>query len=191
MVGTAPSRPQSQSFARQWEILGEERALPSDQMGVRPGGDTSRPPPLEEVEDWVADYGVGAEVLRGNEKAPELLDRFGEIATAVTEMALWNVFLPSSRVPRPPRVVATAVRRVGPRLGRRLAKGLVTVRSPEQASRTKARIALAVAVLVVLGVLGWFIDRWAFVLGFAVAFLPLGVLGFVGYRRLRKLLDTG
>ena len=176
---------------RQWEILGEERALPSDQMGLRPGVDTGRPPTLEEVEAWVAGYGVGAEVLRGNEKAPELLDRFGEIATAVTEMALWNVSLPSSRLPRPPRLVATAVRRAGPRLGRRLAKGLVMVPSPAQASRTRARIALAVAVLVVLGVLGWFIDKWAFVLGFVVAFLPLAALGFLGYRRIRKLLDTG
>ena len=84
-----------------------------------------------------------------------------------------------------------ALRRAGPRLGRRLAKGLVMLPSPEQASRTKARIALAVAVLVVLGVLGWFIDRWAFVLGFVVAFLPLGALGTLGYRRIRKLLDTG
>ncbi|HEX2046646.1 MAG TPA: patatin-like protein [Acidimicrobiales bacterium] len=176
---------------RQWEILGEERALPSDQMGVRPGVDPGRPPTLEEVEAWVADYGVGAEVLRGNERAPELLDRFGEIATAATEMALWNVSLPSSRVPRPPRLVATALRRAGPRLGRRLAKSLVVVPAPTQASRTKARIALAVAVLVVLGVLGWFVDKWAFVLGFVFAFLPLGVLGVAGYRRIRKLLDTG
>jgi patatin-related protein len=175
---------------RQWEILGEERALPSEQMGVRPGVDTTRPPALEEVEAWVADYRVGAEVLRGNDKAPELLDRFGEIATAVTEMGLWNISLPSSRVPRPPRFVATALRRAGPRLGRRLAKSLVVVPSPAQASRTRARIALAVAVLVVLGVLGWFIDRWAFVLGFVVAFLPLGTLGAVGYKRIRKLLDT-
>ena len=176
---------------RQWEILGEEQALPGDQMGVRPGADTGQVPSLEDVERWVAGYRVGAEVLRGNEKAPELLDRFGEIATAATEMALWNVSLPSSRLPRPPRVVATAVRRLGPRVGRRLAKGLVVVPSPSETSRTRARIALAVAVLVVLGVLGWFIDKWAFALGFVVAFLPLGALGAMGYRRLRNLLDTG
>ena len=63
--------------------------------------------------------------------------------------------------------------------------------SPSEASRAEARIALAVAVLAVLGVLGWFVDKWGLVLGFTVAFLPLGVLGVVGDRRLRKLLDTG
>ncbi len=41
-----------------------------------------------------------------------------------------------------------------------------------------------------LGVLGWFIDRWAFLLGFAVAFLPLFALGFVAFRGLRRMLDT-
>lgn len=79
---------------RQWEILGEEKALPTEKMGVQPGVDLSAPT-LEAVEAWVAGYGVGAETVRHHHKAPELLDRFGEIATAATEMALYNVSLES------------------------------------------------------------------------------------------------
>ncbi len=175
---------------RQWEILGQEMSLPKEPMGTVPGIDPGRPPALEEVEAWVAGYGVGAETIRGNERAPELLDRFGELATAATETALHNVSLPSSRVPRPPRIVATAIRRVGPRLGRRLARGLVVVPSTADAPRRKVLLGLAVAALVVLGILGWYVDKWAFVLGFVVSFLPLGALVVVLYRKAVKLLGA-
>jgi len=157
-------------------------------MGGVPGVDPGRPPTLEEVETWVAGYGVGAETIRGNDRSTELLDRFSELATAVTETALYNIALPSSRLPRPPRIVATAIRRVGPHLGRRLARGLVVAPGAAEASRRKVLLGLAVAALVVLGVLGWYVDKWAFVLGFVVSFLPLGVLVLVLYRKAVRLL---
>lgn len=173
---------------RQWEILGQEMSLPKEPMGTVPGTDPGRPPTLEEVEAWVAGYGVGAETIRGNERAPELLDRFNELATAATETALHNASLPSSRLPRPPRIVATAIRRLGPRLGRRLARGLVVVPTAAEASRRNVLLGLAVAALLVLGVLGWYVDKWAFVLGFVVSFLPLGALVLVLHRTAVKLL---
>ncbi|MGH9264546.1 MAG: DUF3376 domain-containing protein [Acidimicrobiales bacterium] len=176
---------------RQWEILGDEYRLPKDPMGNPPGVDTTAVPAFAEVRAWVAGYRVGAEILRGNQHAPELLDRFGEIATAATEMGLWNASLPRSRLPRPPRMVTNAVRRAGPRLGRQLAQRLVVVRDPSDRSRTRVTVAFLAAALVVLGVLGWFIDRWAFLLGFGVSFVPLGALVWLAYRRIRNLLDSG
>lgn len=176
---------------RQWEILGDEYRLPKSPMGSPPGTDTEATPAFEEVRAWVAGYRVGAETLRGNEHAPELLDRFDEIATAATEMALWNASLPTSRLPRPGKVVGKAIRRLGPRLGRQLARKVVNGKSATRESRTRVTIAFVAAALVVLGVLGWFIDRWAFLLGFAVSFVPLAALGYVAYRRVYHLLDTG
>jgi hypothetical protein len=176
---------------RQWEILGEEFRLPKGPMGNPPATETTGIPPFEQVRAWVASYGVGAETLRGNEHATEPLDRFGEIATAVTEMGLWNATLPSSRLRRPPKFVGTAIRRAGPRLGRQLAQRLVVVKDRTEQSRTRVAIAFVAAALVVLGVLGWFIDRWAFLLGFAVSFVPLFALGWVAYRRIRNVLDSG
>jgi hypothetical protein len=52
-------------------------------------------------------------------------------------------------------------------------------------------VAFLAAALIVLGVLGWFIDRWAFLIGFGVAFLPLAVLVWLLYRRVHNLLDSG
>jgi patatin-related protein len=176
---------------RQWDILGEEHRLPKGPMGNPPDVDATVRPIFDEVRAWVAGYRVGAETMQDNGHAPELLDRFGEIATAATEMALWNATLPSSRLPRPPRFVVNAVRRGGPRLGKQLAQRLVLPRTQSDRSRTRVVIAFLAAALLVLGVLGWFVDRWAFLLGFAVSFLPLFALGFVAYRRIRSALDTG
>ncbi len=176
---------------RQWEILGDEYRLPKGPMGSPPGTEAAGPPSFEAVRAWVAGYKVGAETLRGNQQAPELLDRFDEIATAATEMVLWNVSRSSSKLPRPGKVVGTAVRRLGPRLGRQLARRLVLDKTEAEGSRTKVAIAFVAAALVVLGVLGWFIDRWAFLLGFAVSFVPLAALGWVAYRRIHHLLDSG
>jgi patatin-related protein len=176
---------------RQWEILGEEYRLPKSPMGNPPGTDTGTMPTFEQVRAWVAGYGVGAETLKGNDHAPELLDRFDEIATAATEMALWNASLPTSRLPRPGKVVGKAIRRLGPRVGRQLARKVVVEKPATKESRTKVAIAFVAAALVVLGVLGWFIDRWAFLLGFAVSFVPLAALGWVAYRRIYRLLDSG
>jgi patatin-related protein len=176
---------------RQWEILGDEYLLPKGPMGNPPDVDATRRPTFEEVRAWVAGYRVGAETLRDNGHAPELLDRFGEIATAATEMALWNAKLPGSRLPRPPRVVANAVRRAGPRLGKQLAQRVVLPPTASDRSRARVVIAFLAAALLVLAVLGWFVDRWAFLIGLAVGFLPLFALGFVAYRRIRSVLDTG
>jgi F0F1-type ATP synthase assembly protein I len=76
-------------------------------------------------------------------------------------------------------------------VGRQLARKVVVEKPATKESRTKVAIAFVAAALVVLGVLGWFIDRWAFLLGFAVSFVPLAALGWVAYRRIYRLLDSG
>ena len=167
---------------RQWEILRTEKGLPTGPMGRSPVADPG------DVDDWVAAYGVGAETLRGNTHAPELLDRFDELANAATEMALWNAKLRSSRLPPVPPAVATLVRRVGPALGRGLARRLIVVGGGGGSKRTR-QVALAATALVVLAVLGWFIDKTAFLIGLAVALLPLSVLAVVLYRSVLKLLE--
>ena len=175
---------------RQWEILGEECREPTGPMGTEPGGDL-RPPSFEEVRAWAAAYRVGAQTMRDSGgKASELVDRLSELATAATETVLWNVGRPGSPVPRPPRLVETAVRRAVPRLGRRMAEGLVRPRSPEgpRPSKMATAAATVMAVTVVLATLGFFIDKWAFVLGLAVSVVPIGLVIWVLWRRLRRLL---
>lgn len=62
-------------------------------------------------------------------------------------------------------------------------------RSASGGPRTTALLPLVATVIVVLGSLGWFIDRTAFLLGFAVSFAPLAAVVWVLYRRIRKVLE--
>jgi len=172
---------------RQWEILGEEQTRLTDPRGTAPG----EPPTLEQ---WVKEYTVGAEKIHGNVgHAEELIDRFQEIAEAATEVGLFNTTEVRSPGPdgkpllsHPPKLVGTALRRAGPRLGRQMAERLVKPSSGGTKWRTTAGI--AIAALVVLGALGWFSDRKAFLMGLVFSLLPLGLLTLVMYRRLRALV---
>lgn len=167
---------------RQWEILDEERAMPDDANRTRPGAMAVT------LEQWVAAYDVGAETLRGNRSAPELLDRFEEISNGATEAAIWNAARTGPQVRPLPPLVATVLRRAGPLAGRWVARRLVLAPSSRGGATWKAPVALAATALVVAGVLGWFVDRTAFLLGLAVSVLPLGALVVLLAQRVVRVL---
>ena len=197
---------------RQWEILGQEIVLRTESMGSPPAETANRAPTLEDVKEWVAGYWVGAETLRSEDtavepkdeptepaekapqctsrppdKTPELLDRFGELAKAATETILWNA-AHSPLSFKPPPLVERAVRLAGPVLGRQLAERAIGGRPRSKRGWKTAAAVVGLATLLVAGVLGWFMDKGAFVLGVVVAFAPLAGLVWWLYQWVRRAL---
>jgi hypothetical protein len=174
---------------RQWEILAEELALPTNLEPARskPSPETvpaerfdvantkwMTPVPLK---DQVKQYAVGAETIRTVDDA--LPDRFDALIEATAQAIRWNASTEhGGRLPLGGRItpLVLGVLRAVLRLG---STQLLKPASGRQRARTATAVALAVAALAAAVVYGIVTNPTAFILGIAVTLAIVVALGAV------------
>lgn len=172
--------------ARQWEILAEERGLPSS---VDPVATPEPGPATDDLVQDVVRYAVGAETIRRNERWPELIDRFSELGTAASRAVVWN----ASNNGRVDLVLPAWARRVilcaTPRLTKWAARRYLAPPGEGRSPRRKIVVSLLLAAAAVLTVLGLVVNAWAFVLGVLIALAVVGGGVWLAWRSLCTLPD--
>ena len=172
---------------RQWEILAEE--LSTDSSSPLAVEREPTPATADLVED-VAEYAIGAETIRRNERWRELVDRFTELGAAASRAVVWNASNNGRVDVGLPPWARRATIRATPRLTNMAATRLLGPTGSKSSRRRKVVASLLVAAAVVLVVLGLVMDLWAFLFGLVIG---LGLVGgglWLAWRKLRALLDA-
>jgi patatin-related protein len=158
---------------RQSQILAEELALPWSPM------EATRELSPEQVWQDVATRRFGSETMKDNDHATELADRFDELTSALASTVVWNV---NQSAPagiqlgdRRAKLTRWAVTNAG-RLGVRKLLRSGTKKAPS--AKRKVAISVGLALAIGLGIIGFLMNRWAFIIGAALGLavvVPIGL----------------
>lgn len=173
--------------ARQWETLAEE--LHSTDSSSAPNLEREPTPPTAVLVQDVADYATGAETVRRNQRWPDLVTRFTELGTAASRAVVWNASNNGRVDVDLPPWARRAIIRATPRLAKMAATRLLAPAGSESSPKLKVVASLLVAAAAVLVVLGLVMGAWPFLFGLVIG---LGLVGggiWLGWRKLRALLD--